>query len=137
MFGNALGLQDVVSIGSDFLPAAELAQVIQAADVGLVPYRRDVFTDGILPTKLLEYMALGVPAIVARTPGISAYVDETMVDFFTPEDVDDLARRIRALYYDRQRLDALARSTAQFNLRYNWPSQAASYIHLVDTLARR
>src|SRR5438874_8438514 len=30
-------------------------------------YRRDVFTDGILPTKLLEYVALGIPAIVART----------------------------------------------------------------------
>lgn len=130
-----LGLRDCVHISSKFVPLDELPSLIKSAHVGLAPYRRDVFTDGILPTKLMEYAALGVPAIVARTSGISAYFDESMVEFFTPEDVDDLANHIRALYYDRNRLTNLAHNAAKFNQRYNWTTQSAQYVNQVDNLA--
>ncbi len=132
---DELRLHDCVRISTDFLPTAELPWLIRSADLGVVPYRRDVFTDGILPTKLMEYMALGVPAVVARTPGISAYFDESMVEFFDPENVDDLARHIRALYHDRARLRDLAGNTARFRQQYSWASQSAGYVRLVDDLA--
>ncbi len=39
----------------------------------------------------MEYTALGMPAIVARTPAIEAYFDNTMVEYFTSEAVNELA----------------------------------------------
>jgi glycosyltransferase involved in cell wall biosynthesis len=132
-----LNLGEHVRFGSDFLPITDLFELIRSAHVGFVPYRRDVFTDGILPTKLMEYAALGVPAVVARTPVISAYFDETMVEFFTSEDIDDLIYHIRLLYHDRARLNELARNTIKFHQRYNWPNQSAEYVRLITNLANK
>lgn len=129
-----LGLGECVHFSTGYMPMEELPALIATADLGLIPYRRDVFTDGILPTKLMEYAALGVPAIAARTSAIEAYFDETTVQFFTPGDLDDLTRCIRELYHDRPRLAALSKNTEQFNQRYSWTVQSADYVRLVDTL---
>lgn len=118
------------------VPAEQLPPLIAAADVGVVPYRDDVFTDSLLPTKLMEYAALGLPAIAARTTAIASYFDETMVQFFAPGDVEDLARCILTLYSDRKRLAQLAQGIEKFNRRYNWPAQSAEYVRLVDQLAQ-
>lgn len=131
-----LALEEHVHFSTEYVPIEELPTLITTADIGLVPYRRDVFTDGVLPTKLMEYTALGVPAIAARTAAIEAYFDETMVQFFTPGDLDDLTRCIRELYHDRARLAAMVENARRFNQRYNWPAQSTNYIRLVDRLGR-
>ncbi len=133
---HSLGLEPIVQVRSDFLPATELASLIASSHLGIVPYRRDIFTDGILPTKLMEYMALGVPAIAARTPAISEYLDDSMVEFFTSEDAEDLANHILLLYRNPSRREELARNTSRFNQKYNWKSQSEKYVRLVEGLSR-
>ena len=123
-----------VYFSTKLVPLADLPDLIRSADVGLAPYRRGVFTDGIVPTKLMEYAALGMPAIAARTPAIEAYFEDTMVEFFTPEDVDDLARCIRTLYENPERMAELREGSKKFNQRYNWPDMSAEYVALMDRL---
>ncbi len=118
-------------------PAEALSRIILSADLGIVPYRNDVFTDGLLPTKLMEYAALGLPAIAARTTAIEAYFKDTMVEFFEPEDVDDLARCICMLYENSERLTELARGSEKFNRRYNWTDVSAEYVALVERLGTK
>jgi glycosyltransferase involved in cell wall biosynthesis len=130
-------LGDSVFFSSEYMPMEDLPALIAKADLGVVPYRRDVFTDGILPTKLMEYAALGIPAIVARTPAITAYFDETMVEYFTPENVEELAHGIQTLYDNQTRLGELASNIQKFNQRYNWVAQKAGYVELVAGLAER
>lgn len=131
-----LELREHVRIG-DVVPAEQLPTLICGADVGVVPYRSDIFTDELLPTKLMEYAALGVPAVASRTTAIASCFDETMVQFCAPGDADDLARCIVSLHRDRRRLAQLAAGIRKFNDRYNWPSQAAGYVRLVDALVQR
>jgi len=116
------------------VPAEKLPALIAVADVGVVPYRDDIFTDSLLPTKLMEYAVMGLPSIVARTSAISAYFDETMVQFFAPDDVEDLARCILTLYSDRKRLAQLAQGIQKFNQRHNWTKAGAEYVALVERL---
>jgi len=134
---DELDLRDHVHFSSDFVPTSELPKVIMQAQVGVVPYRRDVFTDGILPTKLMEYAALGVPAIAARSSAIEAYFDETMVEFFTPGDVQELARCILTLYSDRERLSELAEGAERFNQCHSWSKIGGEYVALVERLSNR
>ena len=131
---NELDLGNHVSFSARFVPTSKLPEFISQADVGIVPYRQDVFTDGILPTKLMEYVALGIPVIAARTSAIAAYFDETMIQFFTPDDPDDLARCIQMLYADPERLAQLARNAELFNQRYNWMNLSAEYVALVERI---
>lgn len=132
-----LGLQDHVEFSTHFVPTSELPKLIKKADLGVVPYRDGVFTGGILPTKLMEYAALGIPAIAARTPAVAAYFDETTVLLFTPGDVEELAQCILTLYRDRSRLASLANNIAGFNRRYNWPDQRTIYLQLVNRSSER
>jgi glycosyltransferase involved in cell wall biosynthesis len=131
---DELELDRHVQFSTRFVPTHELAKLIKTADLGVVPYRDGVFTGGILPTKLMEYAALGIPAIAARTPAIDAHFDETMVEFFTPSAMEELANCILKLYRDRARLAGLARNTAKFNERFNWPDQSTNYLNLVEEL---
>jgi glycosyltransferase involved in cell wall biosynthesis len=118
----------------DSVPVEQLPPLIASADLGVVPYRDDVFTDSLLPTKLLEYAAMGLPAIAARTSAIFAYFDEAMVQFFTPGDAEELASCILRLHRDGSLLANLARSIMKFNEQYNWPDQSAEYVQLVRRL---
>lgn len=129
-----LGIAQQVHLSQESLPTEALPDLIAAADLAVVPYRDDVFTDGIVPTKLMEYAAVGVPCVAARTSAIERYFTGTMAEFFEPGDAHDLARRIRELHTDPVRLDELARRSRRFTDRYNWEQIGAGYVDLVDRL---
>lgn len=129
------GLSQHVTI-EDLHLVEELPGIIRSYDLGIVPYRDDVFTDGLLPTKLMEYAALGVPAISSRTTAIQAYFSDTMTEFFEPGNADDLACRIRFLHDNPDRLRELSLGSQKFNQRYNWTKVSADYLALVDKVQR-
>jgi glycosyltransferase involved in cell wall biosynthesis len=130
---DELGLKQHVTLDGLHL-AEELPGIIRSCHLGVVPYQNDVFTDGLLPTKLMEYAAVGIPAIASRTTAIQAYFADTMVEFFEPGNVDDLARCIRALSSHPERLAELTLGCQRFNQRYNWTSISAEYVGLVERL---
>jgi len=132
-----LNLNSQVTFSTKFVPTLELPQIIKQADVGVAPYRLDVFTDGILPTKLMEYAALKMPVIAARTSAIADYFDDSMVQFFTPGDVDDLARSILTLYIEPERLAQLGKNIDSFNQEHNWRKLGAEYVALVERMGVR
>lgn len=132
-----LDLADYVTLRNEIRPAEELPAIIRAADLGIVPYQNDVFTDGLLPTKLMEYAALGLPSIAARTSAIEATFSDAMVEFFEPGNVDDLVRCIRMLYSKPERLAELRKGSAKFNQRFNWATTSAQYVALVERLGSR
>lgn len=134
---DELKLHNQVQFSETGVPAKDLPKLLMTADLAVVPYRNGTFTGGILPTKLMEYATLGIPAIAARTPAIAAYFDETSVLFFTPGDVDELAACILALYNDRSRLANLAHNILKFNDFYNWSKISAEYVALVEQLRAR
>jgi glycosyltransferase involved in cell wall biosynthesis len=134
---DELGLQDNVQFSNRLVPTVELPKLLREADLAIVPYRDGLFTGEILPTKLMEYAALGIPSIAARTPAIATYFDETMIEFFTPGSVDDLVGSIMKLYEDRTLLTKLANGAEKFNRHYNWARVSAEYVALVEKLGAR
>lgn len=130
-----LDVESLITFSTQYLPMTDVPRLIQQADLGIVPYRRDIFTDGILPTKLMEYVALGVPVLAADTPIIRQYFSETMVQYFQPGDASDLAKNILWLYQHRDRLAALAQNADQFNLQYSWNRIADSYAETLHRLS--
>lgn len=128
---DELGVADHVELSDGMLAAEELPGHIAWADVGLVPNRADVFTDGILPTKLLEYVATGTPVVCARTRTVEEYFDDSMLAYFEPGNVEDLCRRVIELYRDPQKRADLAAGAAAFNQEHGWSSVAARYVEMV------
>jgi glycosyltransferase involved in cell wall biosynthesis len=128
-------LQAWVKIHPGLIPLDELVPIIAKADVGIVPILYDDFTKYMLPVKLLEYDALGIPVICSRTETIRAYFDDSMVAYFTPGDVDGLANCVRDLYYHPEKRKELRANADRFNQEYNWSKQKLVYFDLIDHLA--
>jgi glycosyltransferase involved in cell wall biosynthesis len=132
---NDLDLNQIVQFNDTIVHSSKLQKIILQADVGIVPNRDDIFTDGLLPTKMLEYIALGIPVIAARTSTISNYFSEDMVEFFAPGDFKDLADSIRKLNRERFQLQKLSKNAEKFFKMYNWEEMSRSYISLIDKLS--
>jgi glycosyltransferase involved in cell wall biosynthesis len=94
-----LGLQEQVFLHG-YMPLDEMAEWILRSDLCVVPNRRSSFTDGILPTKLLEYVAMGRPVVVTRTRVVEHYFREESLCYVPSEDPDALARAIQAFLED-------------------------------------
>ena len=134
---QALGVADHIRF-HEHMPLEMMRAAVAGADVGVVPMRRDVFTDTILPTKLMEYAHMGVPAVVARTATTSEYFPDDTVAYFTPEDPADLAQQVLRLHREPETARALARAVqARFTAQHHWKLDKQIYTELVDHLIRR
>lgn len=128
-----LGLGDVVQLHGQ-RPIEEMPAAICAADVGVAPLRQDVFTDCGLPTKLLEYVTLGVPAVASRTATTADYFDDSMVLLFEPGNAEDLAARLLQVYRDPEAARARAECARTFTEQHNWRTESARYAQTIESL---
>ncbi|MGJ0483997.1 MAG: glycosyltransferase family 4 protein [Methylomicrobium sp.] len=132
---DRLGLQNIVTFSEGFVPVEKIPAMIQDADVGLIPLRISSGTDIMLPTKLLEYVTMGIPCIVPNTSTISRYFDHEMVQFFEEGNVDSLAKAIYELYQNPGRRTTLSNNaTERFGKIYTWSQHKKVYTHLVASL---
>jgi len=133
-----LGLDDIVYFHGKHVPLEDLPNLLIQADLAVVPNLANPFTEYVLPTKLMEYAALGIPAVVARTLVVAQYFDDSMVAYFTPGNADELAAHIVELAHDPVKRRTLARTAHQkFTQRYNWSVQRQSYYATADRLCHR
>jgi glycosyltransferase involved in cell wall biosynthesis len=132
-----LDVADCVTINRGMMPVDQLVPIILRADVGVVPILYDDFTKHMLPVKLLEYAALGIPVVTSETETIKTYFDDSMVQYCKPGDADDLAEKILDLYRNPAKRQRLAANAARFNRDYGWEQQRQLYYKLIDDLCGR
>ncbi len=128
-----LGLNDSVSLEGWIEPAA-IPQFVAGADLGIVPYRQDTFTDLIYPTKAFEYIAMGLPVIMSGLAGVRGLFPDVPDAFFPPGDVEGLAQHIRLLHQEPKRLDRLIAAEQCAYVPYSWEGQRQRYLALVRQL---
>lgn len=129
-----LGIEDSVRLEQRFVPIEELVPSLREASVGLVPILDDPFTKYMLPVKLLEYVALGIPVIASDTSTIRSHFDDEMLCFVTPGDPGDLAEKIVALHRDSKRRARLAAAAGRFSEEHTWQREKARYLAVIDSL---
>lgn len=111
-------------------------KMMAAADIGVVPKRDDSFGGEAFSTKILEFMSLGVPVVVSRTKIVTYYFNDSVVKFFTPEDVDDLATSMLRMVKDPGMRKSLAENAMKFVEDFSWENRKREYLGLVDRLTR-
>jgi len=81
----------------------DLAGYLQAADVGLIPYRLDPYAGTMHPAKLNEYLVFGLPVVATATPELERLAQELPPEtFYLARNVEDFAQAA---------LDALSQDT--------------------------
>lgn len=119
------------------LSLREIAKVVGAADLGVVPKRADSFGNEAYSTKIMEFMSLGVPAVVSETRVDRYYFDNSVVRFFPSGDVEALAEAIYDVLTDRALRASLIQNAANYARQNSWERHKDSYLELVDRLIAR
>ena len=127
---RSLELEACVQFNGRMLPVDRLLDELEIMDLGLISNRRNIATELMLPVKMLEYFALGIPVVGPALPAIQYYCDDEMVSFYQPEDVDSMARAVYALYTDPTKRAQQAEKALRFLDRYGWEKHKSELIQV-------
>jgi glycosyltransferase involved in cell wall biosynthesis len=131
----ARGLDEVVHI---FEPRAQhlVRDWVTGAHLAVCPMRRNASTDLMVPTKVMEYLMLGLPVIATTTLSTTHYFDDQSVLLVAPDSASALADAIRAALADqagRARRRAAGLLVAE---RWSWDRQQHDYLAAVREAVR-
>ncbi|MCK4526573.1 glycosyltransferase, partial [candidate division WOR-3 bacterium] len=94
----------------------------------------DIYTNYMLPVKLLEYVTMKIPVIASQIKTIEYYFDSSQVRYFEPEDENSLAKAILDMYYNPSKRKTYSENASRFEKKYNWEQQKRIYFRLVKKL---
>ena len=131
---NELGMRSRV-LFHDFLPSRDIARVMAVTDLAIEPKRAtSAFGNEALSTKILEFMALGVPVIASKTLIHAYYYDDSIVQYYENDDEVKLAEQILRLKNDSGRRASLVANAKKYVQENNWEARKHEYLELVDCL---
>jgi glycosyltransferase involved in cell wall biosynthesis len=119
------------------VPLDELPRLIADADLGIVPSIHEPYLEYSLSTKLLEYVAMGIPVIASDLATNRAHFTDDAILFVSGGDPVALADAIRALVADPAAAQARAAEAQRQGAAYGWDEQRRRYVALVGRLAGR
>ncbi|TET71156.1 MAG: glycosyltransferase WbuB [Candidatus Aminicenantes bacterium] len=118
-----------------YVPFDEIPMTIGRADIGIVPMLGTC--EYMLPNKLFEYIALGIPTIASALAAMKAYFHNNSVIFFEAGNEKDLARCILELYQNPAKRKALVANASKIYEKYRWPKMKKGYLKVYEDLTRR
>jgi len=130
----ALGLTGAVDLPTSLLDLPQIVAEIDRVHIGLVPSQRDPWTDEVLPTKLLEYAAMGIPVITFRNPVIEQYFPPDSVTYVDPANAETLREAMLALARDPEQARKQAERAGEVMRTLSWRNQREIYFGVVDRL---
>ncbi|MCL5029851.1 MAG: glycosyltransferase [Bacteroidetes bacterium] len=127
------GILNNLIIFKEPIPVEELQKELEKYDAGLISNRRSILSEFcMLPVKLMEYTAIGIPSIAPRLKVIQRYFDDEMVSYFNPDDVFDLTNTIIRMSNKEYR-DQIVRNSKRFLNKYPWDIQVNNYLKIVES----
>lgn len=119
------------------VPIERLPALLAEADAGLVPSLPEPYLAYSLSTKLLEYVALGIPVIASDLATFRTHFTDAALCFVPAGDASALANAIVDLSREP---DAAAQRAAEAQRQaaaYAWPEQARRYLGVAEGLIGR
>jgi glycosyltransferase involved in cell wall biosynthesis len=126
-------LEDRVAI-QGFVPLETIAEIIATVSLGVVPKLKDSFGNEAFSTKIMEFMAMGVPVVASDTRIDQYYFNHDLVQFFESGSAKDLADKILDLVHDPAKRGRLCANAKAYIGQNNWDVRKREYLDLVDRL---
>jgi glycosyltransferase involved in cell wall biosynthesis len=118
-------------------PIEEVPRLLQDATVGLVPNPASSANHLMLPVKMLEYAALGIPVVASRLRTVEHYFSDSAVRLVTPGDTNAMANAVEELWRDAPLRAELVRNARRIASDLGWAHQERHFFAAIDELADR
>lgn len=87
------------------IPQSEIHSKIGNRTIGLLPYQANKSTENKIPTKLYEYIGLGVPILISANPIWSNLIDKyqagIIFDFHSTVNIDDISKSLTSIKHNQ------------------------------------
>jgi glycosyltransferase involved in cell wall biosynthesis len=123
-------LSKYILLNKNGVPVDSLRPVLLTMDLGIIPNRKNIGTELMLPVKLLEYVALRIPVVVPELKAIKYYFSDDMVRYYEPENIESLEEAIEDIYNRPDRGAAQADCALQMLRKYGWKKHKYDLIKL-------
>jgi glycosyltransferase involved in cell wall biosynthesis/peptidoglycan/xylan/chitin deacetylase (PgdA/CDA1 family) len=127
-----------LSQGVQILPPIPISQVpefLRRASIGVVPKLADGFGNEAYSTKIMEFMAAGLPVLASRTRIDAHYFGNGEVYFFEAGNPEDMARAWIDLIENPELRGRLVEKGSQYVSEHNWERHSTGYLELFDRLS--
>jgi glycosyltransferase involved in cell wall biosynthesis len=118
------------------VPIAAIPAIALPADIGIAPHRVDELYDMCFPSKIYDYLRLGLPVVAARTKSLVAYYGESTIRLFPAGDSRALADSILELVTHAETVERMHASADAFMQRVSWRIERGKYLEIVERLCR-
>jgi len=127
------GLTDIVRyIGPKKLE--EIVIAIDECDIGLIPNRRNVFTELNTPTRIFEYLSRGKPVIAPSSSGIVDYFGPNDLLYFELGDAEGMARQIEYAFYHPEEVKKVLERGERVYRDHTWTREKMEFVNSVADL---
>ena len=131
---QALGLDNVVFI--DTVPKSEVPRYWSLLDVAVIHLKRTKLFTMVIPSKLYECMAMGIPVLHGVAGESAEIVEREGIGFvFEPENTDQLCQGLLRLFGDRDLCDDLRAQCLAVAPNYDRASRAADMLAVLENIA--
>jgi glycosyltransferase involved in cell wall biosynthesis len=127
---HLLGLDGRV-IFTGQLPWSETLSEVSRATLGIVAIVADGYGELLLPTKLLEYAWLGIPAVCSRLQAIEAYFPSDALMYAVPGDPADFARQVDRLLKQPELAEQQAQHASEIARALAWERFREVYLSVL------
>jgi glycosyltransferase involved in cell wall biosynthesis len=127
------GVEDIVRF-EGFVSREYLNDLLHTADAGIVAQKASPYSHLVHTYKMVDYWIFGRPVIASRLDATAATYDDSVIEYFRPDDAADLARAIRRLHDDPARGEELARNGRRAQEQFGWAVQQRTFLAVYDAL---
>lgn len=114
------------------VPVEQIPELLKDCHAGIIPSRRTEATDKVmLPVKLIEYCALGIPSVVSNLTDLSGYFSDIQVLFFEPESIQSLEKAMLRMATDSKLRNLILENIPMFNETNKWIFSERKYLSLI------
>jgi glycosyltransferase involved in cell wall biosynthesis len=132
----AAGLASLVELDDASYPVRELPGIVRDYHLGIVPYRPSFATDHILPVKLMELLAMGIPSITIANSAIRHYINPRMYFAYDPGDISSLTRIVEDILDQPSVIADKRQVILEDPHRHLWKRMREEYLDLLSQLSR-
>jgi glycosyltransferase involved in cell wall biosynthesis len=129
-----LNLQEEITFTGYVSDYTMVAPMLQRADIGVVP----IWTDFQLCNKLVDYLALGIPAVTTASAAVRPYLNDDCVLYVERKNPVALADALLSLFCDPDRRASLAAAGhSAYRQHLSWEGTRDTYLNVYSGAAHQ
>jgi glycosyltransferase involved in cell wall biosynthesis len=119
-----------------FVPFEVMIEEILAADVTVVPVKKNPYSVLVHTNKMYEYIALQKPVVISKLDSVAAYFTEDSLMFFEPDSDEDLAKQLSYAFARPEEMSRRVGNSTRIYKTYRWEQEREKYLSVYWNLLK-